>query len=199
METIAEGQLEMPRSIPSSAVPIMPKRMPPLTFRAIRIKVSTRPKHAVCTSRSAEEAAQAYKSGRIGHHQFGVAQSDEGDEEADAGGGGMLEAIGSMPLTICSRTRVTVSNRKTTPEKKLTTPWARCAHGDVHAQANRVGEVGVERHSRRQRDGIVGVNSHHQRGDLRAERQVAKTTPSREHSRPGPLRFAGSPRRCMPW
>ena len=32
METIAEGQLEMPRSMPTSAVPTMPIRIAPLNF-----------------------------------------------------------------------------------------------------------------------------------------------------------------------
>ena len=35
----------------------------------------------------------------------------------------------------------------------------------MHGEAHGVSEVSVERHSRRQSDGIVGIESHHQRGD----------------------------------
>ena len=41
----------------------------------------------------------------------------------------------------------------------------RGAPRDVHAQAHRICEVGVERHSRRERDGIVGVKAHDQGAD----------------------------------
>ncbi len=33
----------------------------------------------------------------------------------------------------------------------------------MHGDANRISEVGIQRHSRRQRNGIVGIQSHHQR------------------------------------
>ena len=44
---------------------------------------------------------------------------------------------------------------------------------DVHAEANGIGEVSVERHARRQRDGIIGVKAHHQcgRGGSNARRE----------------------------
>ena len=68
-----------------------------------------------------------------------------------------------MPFTICSRTRVTVSNKKINAGKENYAQ--RRPPRNVHAQTNRVREVGIERHSRSERDGIVGVNPHHQGRD----------------------------------
>jgi hypothetical protein len=36
---------------------------------------------------------------------------------------------------------------------------------NVHAEANGIGEVGVERHAGRKGDGIIGVKPHHKCGD----------------------------------
>ena len=41
----------------------------------------------------------------------------------------------------------------------------RSAPGDVHAQADRISKVGVERHAGRERNGIVGVDAHHKSGN----------------------------------
>jgi len=39
--------------------------------------------------------AETDEGGGVGDNDVGVAQADEGDEEADAGGGIVLEAIGN--------------------------------------------------------------------------------------------------------
>ncbi len=66
-----------------------------------------------------------------------------------------------MPLTICSRTRVTVRTRKRTPEKNTTASAVR--HGTCMDETNGVGEVRVQRHARGKGDWIVGVQPHDQR------------------------------------
>ena len=137
----------------------------------IRIAAVDLPRHQDQSQHQAEacglhftvgKAAQADKSGGIGHHQFRVPQSDEGDEEADSGGGGMLQAIGHAVDDLLANARDGEQKKDHAGKENHA---QRGSPGNVHAQANRVGEVGVERHSRRERDGIVGVKSHHQRGD----------------------------------
>ena len=62
---------------------------------------------------------------------------------------------------------VNVRIRKMTPERK-TAPRAVC-HGTSHALDYRVGEVGVEAHSGRERDGVAGEGSHQDAAEGRGE------------------------------
>ena len=52
----------------------------------------------------------------------------------------------------------------------------------MHIQANGVGEVGVERHARRQCDGVIGVKPHDERG-YRGGDAGGKHNSIRRHSR----------------
>ena len=55
---------------------------------------------------------------------------------------------------------MTVSNEKHNTREE--NDAERSAPRNVHAQANGISEVGIQRHSRSERDGIVGVNPHDQ-------------------------------------
>ena len=110
------------------------------------------------------KTAQADERCRIRHHQLGIAQSDKGDEHPNAAGGGILQAFWNSVDDLLPHAR-NGKNQKEDAGKKDNAEGG--APRNVHAQADHVSEVGVERHARRQRDGIVRVQSHHQRGSGR--------------------------------
>ena len=112
------------------------------------------------------ETSEANESSGVRDHQLGIAQADEGDEHSDAEAVECLRQSG-MPLTICSRTRVTVSSKNSTPEKK--NHRQRRLPRNMHVEADGISEVRVQRHPRRKRDGVVGVKAHHQRGRRRRD------------------------------
>ena len=147
--------------MPSSAVPTIPIRIAPLTFRAIRISVRTRPKHAVCTSWSAK-LPRPTNVAALATTSFAFRKPDECDEETDSGRGRMLQAIRHAVDDLFADARDREHEENNAGEENYA---QRSAPRNVHAQANRISEVGVERHSRSERDGIVGVKAHHQGAD----------------------------------
>ena len=100
------------------------------------------------------KAAQADERCRIRHHQLGIAQPHEGDEHPNAPSGGILQAFGNSVDDLFPHARDGENQKKDARKKdnaQSGTPR------NVHALANHVGEVGVQRHAWRQRDGIVCV------------------------------------------
>src|ERR1700675_2799006 len=125
MEKIAEGQLEILRSMPSSAVPTIPIKMAALIFLAIKIRVNTSPKHAVCTSLSAK-LPRPTNVAELETISFALRIPTKAMNIPIPAAVECFRQSG-MPLTICSRTRVTVRTRKSTPEKNTTASAVR--HG----------------------------------------------------------------------
>ena len=68
--------------------------------------------------------SQAHKRGRVGHDDFGVAQPDESDEETDARGRSVLQAIGNVVDDVLAD----IGERQNQKERagKKTTPSAVC-------------------------------------------------------------------------
>src|SRR5229473_395954 len=106
--------------------------------------------------------AEAHEGGGIGDDDVGVAQADEGDEEADAGGGAVLEAIGNAVDDLLADVGEGEEKKEEAGEKNDS---ERSLPGHAAAEDDGVGEVGVERHARREGDGIVGPEAHDERGD----------------------------------
>ncbi len=106
--------------------------------------------------------AQADEGGGIGDDDFGVAQTDEGDEEADARGGAVLEAIGNAVDDLFADFGESEDEKKQAGKKDDTESGL---PGNAAAEDYGVGEVGVEGHPGREGDGIVGPNAHNERGE----------------------------------
>ena len=121
---------------------------------------------ASCLHFAVGETSQADECCRIGDHEFCVSQSDECDEKPNSGRGGMLQAIGHAVDDLFAHAGDR-EHKEYNPGKE--NDAERGSPGNVHVQANGVSEVGVERHSRGKRDGIVGVNAHDQRANRRRE------------------------------
>ena len=108
------------------------------------------------------KTSQADKRSGIGDHQFRIPQPDESDEKTDPGRGGMLQAIRHAVDDLFADARDREHEENNAREENYA---ERSAPRNVHAQANGISEVGIERHSGRERDGIVGVKAHDQRAD----------------------------------
>ena len=112
------------------------------------------------------KTSQADKRSGIGDHEFRVSQPDECDEETDSGRGGMLQAIRHAIDDLFADPRDREHEKHNAREENYA---QRSAPRNVHAQANVISEVGVERHSGSERNGIVGVKAHHQGADRGGE------------------------------
>ena len=108
--------------------------------------------------------AQADEGGRVGDDDFCVTQADEGDEEADACRGAVLEAIGNAVDDLFAHFGEREKEKEEAGEKDDAEGGL---PGHAAAQDDGVGEVGVERHAGREGDGKVGPQSHDERGDCR--------------------------------
>ncbi len=119
-------------------------------------------------SRDGEEHAgigkfsEADESGGIGDDEIRVAHSNEGDEEADAGGGAVLEAIGNVVDDAFAdfgerQKKENYAGEKDNAESGLP--------GNASADDDGISEVGVEGHAGRESDRIVGPETHDQRGE----------------------------------
>ena len=87
------------------------------------------------------KAAQADEGCRIRHHQLGIAQSNKGDEHSDAAGGGIFQALGNSVDDLFPHAHDRENEKKHAGKKD--NPQG-SAPGNVHAQANHVGEVRVQ-------------------------------------------------------
>ncbi len=112
------------------------------------------------------EIAQAYKRGRIGHDEFRAAQSHKGDEHSDTAGGGVLQAFRDAVYDLFADACDGQEHKQDTGKKD-----GAQRHGPrhMHSEADRVGEIGVQRHSRGQCNGIIRIQAHHQRRDGRGK------------------------------
>ncbi len=105
------------------------------------------------------EAAEAYEGCGIRDYELCVAQADEGDEHADAGGGRVLQAVRDAVDDLFADAGDGKQDEQD-PGKEHDTQ--RRTPGDAHAQADGIGEVSVQRHAGGHRDGIISVKTHHE-------------------------------------
>ena len=92
-----------------------------------------------------------------GNDDAGVAESDEGDEEADASSYCGVELMRDSADEALTDAGVGQSEEDNTGEEdgaKSALPW------EAHAFDDGIGEVGVEAHTGREGDGIVGKTAH---------------------------------------
>ena len=191
IEKMADGQLATLLRMATSVVVTTPIRIAPVILRAIKTSVRASPKHAICTSRL-EKFPSVMKVAGLATTSFASRKPTNAINIPMPAAVECFTESG-MALTICSRTLVTVSTRKRTPEKKYD---AQCrAPWDPHAKAHGIGEVGVERHAGGEGNRIIRERPMTSVATA-AERQVAKSAPSAERR---PARgSAGSPPRCRP-
>src|SRR5277367_6949455 len=97
---------------------------------------------------------QADKRSGIRHNEFRIPQSDKCNEEPDPGCSRMLQTIRDAVDDLLANPRNREHKKKNAREKNYA---QRRPPGNVHTQANRIREIGVERHSRRESDWIVGI------------------------------------------
>ena len=106
--------------------------------------------------------AESHEGGGIGDDDSRVAETDEGDEEADAGGSAVFEAIRNAIDDVLTHFGEREEQKEEPGEEDD-------AEGGLpgHAAAKNDGvcEVGIEGHARREGDGVVGPQTHDQRGD----------------------------------
>ena len=97
------------------------------------------------------------QSVRVAHHQAGIAKADECDKQADAAGHRGVKFVGNgMQNHLPDAGR---SERQEDHARKEDRSQSRLP-GDVHFEANCVGEVGVQAHPRSQSDGVPGHYAH---------------------------------------
>src|SRR6266851_5090943 len=108
--------------------------------------------------------SQPDESSGIRDDDVGVAQADEGDKQADACGGAVLEAIGNAVDDLFAHIRKR-KNQKEQPGKKNDAESG--LPGYAPAEDNGVGEIGVEGHAGSEGYWIVGPQSYDERGDRR--------------------------------
>jgi hypothetical protein len=106
--------------------------------------------------------ADADEGGAIGDDDFCVAQPDESDEEADAGGGAVFEGVGDAVDDLFADVGEGENQKEEAGEKD---DAERGLPGDTAPEDDGVGEVGVEGHAGGEGDGIVGPQAHDERGD----------------------------------
>ena len=106
--------------------------------------------------------AEADQRVGIAHDKACVLKADEGDEQTDAAGHRRVELMRNgtqdhLPDTGCGEGQEDHAGKKHGAQRRL--PW------DVHLDADRVGEVGVQAHARGESDGIAGHNAHQDRAE----------------------------------
>ena len=112
------------------------------------------------------EVAEGDSGGGAGDDDAGIAESDEGDEEADASADCGVELIGDGGEEALPDTRVGECKEDDAGEEDG-------AEGglprDVHAFDDGIGEVGVEAHAGRESERVVGEGSHEDAAECGAE------------------------------
>src|SRR5256884_9571342 len=101
--------------------------------------------------------AKPDEGGGIGHDDFRITQADESDEQADAGGGAVLEAIGDAVDDLFAHFGEGEEQKKEAGKKDDAESGL---PGNAAAANDGVGEVGVEGHAGRENDGIAGRQAH---------------------------------------
>ena len=92
------------------------------------------------------------------HHQAGVLKADERDEEADAAGHRGIELVGNGVQNHLADADGGEREKDDAGEKDRAQSRL---PGNVQLDADGVGEVGVEAHAGRERDGIARHDAHH--------------------------------------
>ena len=147
--------------MPASAVAAMPIRMALPTRRAIRMAITSRPTAARMTCGS-ENRPKATKVAGWATMILALRKPMKAMNRPMPAAVPYFRQSG-MPFTIISRTLVRVSKKE---EHAGDEDHAqRRLPGHAAPDDDRVGEVGIQRHAGRQRDGIVGPQSHDQRGE----------------------------------
>ena len=107
------------------------------------------------------KTAETHVSRRVGDDEFSVPQTHERDKHPNARSRGVLQAVGHAVRNLFANTGYGKNKKEHAGAKNHR---KRSLPRNVHGQADGISEVGVQRHSRRQSDGIVGVESHDKRG-----------------------------------
>jgi hypothetical protein len=133
-----------------------PMRMEPRTFLTSSATMRMRPKQGERGGGIAQ-VAEADQGFGIADDEAGVAKADEGDEEADAAGDGGVKLVGDGAENHLADAGGGEREKDDAGEKDRAEGGL---PGDVHLEADGVGEVGVEAHAGRERDGIAGDDAH---------------------------------------
>ena len=134
----------------------MPISMAARTRHASKAEISRSPKSA--SSRAGVgQVAQRDRGSGIGHDDAGIAEADEGDEEAHARGHGGVKLVWNggedqLPYAQQGEHQERNAREKDGAERGLP--------GHAHAFDYGIGEVGVEAHAGSQRDGVAGQSAH---------------------------------------
>ena len=112
------------------------------------------------------DVAQADEGGGIADDEARVAKADEGDEEADAAGDGGVELVRNGAQNHLADAGGGEREKDDAGEKHRA---ERRLPGNVHLEADGVGEVGVEAHAGRERDGIARDDAHQDGAERRRE------------------------------
>ena len=140
-------------------------RMEPRTFLISSATMRMRPKSASAVV-GLRRLPRPTKRGRVADDQAGVAEADEGDEEADAAGDGGVELVGNGAQDHLADAAGGEREKDDAGEKDRAEGGL---PGDVHLEADGVGEVGVEAHAGRERDGIARDDAHQDGAEGRGE------------------------------
>jgi hypothetical protein len=139
----------------------MPMRIALPTLRAMSTAIRITPS-AASRNAGSETLPSATKVAGIGDDDIGVAQPDERDEQTDAGGGAVFQAIGNAVDDLLANVGEREQQEQHAGKKH---DAERGLPRNAAADDDRVGEIGVERHSGREGDGIVGPQAHDQSGE----------------------------------
>ena len=112
------------------------------------------------------DVAETDKGGGIADDQAGVAKADESDEETDAAGDGCVKFMRDGAQNHLADAGGSEREKDDAGEKHRA---QRRLPGDVHLEADGVGEVGVEAHAGRERDGIARDDAHQNGAECRRE------------------------------
>ena len=140
-------------------------RMPPTIRREVSATISTKPMQAK-DGRPLLEVAEGYQRHRARDHDLGLLQRDDAEEESDAGGDRELEVLRDRVDDIFAD-----AEHRQDEEQN-----AGAEHGGQGllpaifiGQHDCECEESIEPHAGRERDRIVGVERHHQRGHRRRD------------------------------
>ena len=103
------------------------------------------------------QVAQGDGGGGMGHDDARIAEADEGDEEAHAGGHGRVEFVRDGGEDQLAHAQQREHQKRDAGEKDRA---ERGLPGHSHAFDHGVGEVGIEAHAGSQRDRVAGESAH---------------------------------------
>ena len=140
-------------------------RMEPRTFFTSRATIRIRPSSASAGG-GVPDVAQADQRVGIAHHQPRMLKADEGDEEADAAGHGGVQFVGNGAQNHLADARSGERQKDDSGEEHRA---QRRLPGNVHLDADGVGEIGIQAHAGRQRDGVARHDAHQDGAERRRQ------------------------------